>query len=77
MVQDTETSFTVGLLVSGDRRKKARLNRSVWDQEVGGSNPLAPPKFKQVRAAFVGATGARFGCESCETFTGFLLPKIS
>jgi hypothetical protein len=52
---------------------------SVRDQGVGGSNPLAPtilsPQIQQLHAAFLEATAARFGCESCETLAGRTKPR--
>jgi hypothetical protein len=42
------------------------------DQEVGGSNPLAPtilpPQIQQLHAASLEATAADFGSESCDTW---------
>jgi hypothetical protein len=66
-----------GYFISG--RGSAWLERLVRDQEVGGSNPLAPttspPQIQHLHAAFLEAIAAGFGCESCETLVGRTKPR--
>ena len=64
-------------------RGSAWLERLVRDQEVGGSNPLAPTKFFQkvssVHSLFFGAAGS-YGGSYAEQFVdfcgGFLLHSV-